>query len=46
MLAVIIMIAAGIRLIFELLEPVGPYLLAAAVMFVVVRVLAWHCSRW
>jgi predicted PurR-regulated permease PerM len=46
MLAVIVMFAAGIRLIFELLEPVWPYLLAGLIAFAVFRVVKWHRERW
>ncbi len=40
MLAVVVMVAAGIRLVFWLLAPVWPYLLAASIVFTVVR-LVW-----
>lgn len=46
MLAVMVMIAAGIRIIFELLAPVAPYLLAALVVFTVIRLVSWHRGRW
>jgi hypothetical protein len=46
MLAVIIAIAAGIRLIFWLLEPVAPYLLAALIAFTIFRVISWYRNRW
>lgn len=46
MLAVVIMIAAGIRLVFWLLCPVWPYLLAVLIVFAVLRLIAWHRSRW
>lgn len=45
-LAVIIAIAAGIRLIYELLEPVLLYLLAGLVLFAVIRFVRWHRGRW
>jgi hypothetical protein len=46
MLAVVVMIAAGIRLVFILLAPVWPYLLAALVVFLAVRFVAWYQGRW
>lgn len=46
MLAVIVLVAAGIRLTFELLEPVWPYLLAVLVVFAVVRFVRWYRGRW
>ena len=46
MLAVIVAIAAGIRLIFWLLTPVVPYLLAALVVFTVFRLVRWYRGRW
>lgn len=45
-LAVIVLIAAGIRLTFELLEPVWPYLLAALVLLAVIRLSWWWRGRW
>ncbi len=45
-LAVIIAIAAGIRLVFELLEPVWPYLLVALIVFAAVRAVRWWRERW
>jgi hypothetical protein len=45
-LAVLVMIAAGIRLIFELLAPVWPYLLAALILFSLGRLVTWHRGRW
>jgi hypothetical protein len=46
MLAVIVAIAAGIRLIYWLLTPVAPYLLVALIAFTVVRLVTWYRSRW
>jgi hypothetical protein len=46
MLAVMVAIAVGIRLTFELLEPVWPYLFAALVVFAVLRIVSWHRGRW
>lgn len=46
MLAVIVLVAAGIRIIFELLCPVLPYLVAALVIFTVIRVVRWYRGRW
>jgi uncharacterized membrane protein YcaP (DUF421 family) len=46
MLVVIILVAAGIRLIFSLLYPVWPYLAAALVLFAVLRLIAWHRNHW
>jgi hypothetical protein len=45
-LVVLVMIAAGIRLIFWLLMPIWPYLAAALVIFIVIRVARWHQGRW
>lgn len=45
MLAVIILIAAGIRLTFELLEPVWPYLLAALIAAAVIKSCWWWRGR-
>jgi hypothetical protein len=46
MLAVIIAIAAGIRLIYELLKPVMLYLLVAVLFLAVVRLVSWYRGRW
>jgi hypothetical protein len=46
MLAVIVMVAAGIRLIYWLLAPVAPYLLAALIVFTVFRLVSWYRGRW
>ena len=46
MLAVVVMIAAGIRLVFWLLAPVWPYLLAALIAFAAVRLYGWWRGRW
>jgi hypothetical protein len=46
MLAVIVMVAAGIRLIYWLLVPVAPYLLAALIVFAVIRLVSWYRGRW
>lgn len=46
MLAVIVLVAAGIRAIYELLLPVAPYLLAFLVIFTVIRVARWYHGRW
>jgi hypothetical protein len=45
-LAVIVAIAAGIRLIFELLAPVMPYLLVGLIVFTVFRLVSWYRGRW
>jgi hypothetical protein len=45
-LAVAAMIAAGIRLIFWLLMPVWPYLVAALVVFTAIRLDRWYRGRW
>lgn len=44
-LVVIVLIAAGIRLIFELLEPVWPYLLVVLIALAVVRAFWWWRGR-
>ncbi len=46
MLAVIVLVAAGIRLVYELLAPVVLYLLAALIVFAVVRFVSWYRGRW
>jgi hypothetical protein len=46
MLAVIVLVAVGIRLVYWLLAPVWPYLLAGLVVFVVFRVVSWYRGRW
>jgi hypothetical protein len=46
MLAVMVAIAVGIRLIFELLEPVWPYLMAALIVFTIMRIVSWYRGRW
>lgn len=46
LLLVIVLVAAGIRLTFELLEPVWPYLLAVLVGFLVGRIVGWWRNRW
>lgn len=42
----VVMVAAGIRLVYWLLEPVAPYLLAALIVFTVVRLVGWYRGRW
>lgn len=42
----IIAIAAGIRLIFWLLEPIVPYLAAGLIVFTVFRLISWYRGRW
>jgi hypothetical protein len=46
MLAVIIAVAAGIRLVYELLAPVAPYLLAGLIVFALVRIVSWYRGWW
>lgn len=46
MLAVIVLVAAGVRLVYELLAPVAPYLLAALIVFTVVRLVSRYRGRW
>lgn len=46
MLVVVVAVAAGIRLTFELLEPVWPYLLAVLFGIAVVRIVSWWRNRW
>jgi hypothetical protein len=46
MLAVMILVAAGIRLIFILLVPVAPYLLAGLIAFTVFKLVSWYRGRW
>jgi hypothetical protein len=46
MLAVLIAIAVGVRIIYELLEPVWPFLLGTIVIFTLVRLTSWYRGRW
>ena len=43
---VIALVAVGIRVIFWLLTPVAPYVLAALIVFTVVRLFRWYQGRW
>ncbi|HEV2642456.1 MAG TPA: hypothetical protein VGT98_07105 [Candidatus Elarobacter sp.] len=45
-LAVIVLVAAGIRLTFELLTPVWPYLLVMLIGFAGFRIVSWWRGRW
>jgi hypothetical protein len=45
-LVVVVAIAAGIRLVFWLLQPVWPYLLVALALFAVLRLASWYRDRW
>lgn len=45
-LAGFVAIAVAIRVIFDLLAPVFPYLLAAIVVFGVVQIARWWRDRW
>lgn len=42
----VVAVAAGIRLVFELLAPVWPYLLAALIVFTIFRLVRWYRGRW
>jgi hypothetical protein len=46
MLAVMVAIAVSIRLTFELLEPVWPWLLGAFVVLALVWLGRWWRGRW
>ncbi len=46
MLAVLVAIAAGIRLIHWLLLPVWPYVVAVLIAFAVMRLASWYRGRW
>jgi hypothetical protein len=46
MLAVIVLIAVGIRLIFWLLCPVWPYVVGAVMAFTLFRLVRWYRGRW
>lgn len=46
MLAVVVMVVAGIRLVFELLAPIALYLLGGVIVFAVVRLVSWRRERW
>jgi hypothetical protein len=46
MLSVIVMVAVGIRLAYELVEPVVPYLLAAVIVVALIRLSHWYHGRW
>ena len=39
-------VAAGIRLIFCLLLPVFPYLIAGLIIFTLFKLARWHRDRW
>jgi hypothetical protein len=43
---VVALIAAGVRLIFWLLQPVWPYLLALALGLGILRFARWYRQRW
>jgi hypothetical protein len=45
-LAFIVVVAVGIRLTFELLEPVWPYLLVTLLLLVCAWVASWYRRRW
>jgi predicted PurR-regulated permease PerM len=45
-LAVLVAIAVGIRVIFWLLQPVWPYLLAALVLTALCHLARWYWERW
>lgn len=45
-LAVIVLIAAGIRLTFELLEPIWPQLLGVLIALALLRTAWWWHRRW
>ena len=45
-LAVIVAIAVGIRIVFWLLEPVWPYLVAVLVIWAAWQIWVWWRSRW
>jgi len=45
-LAVIVMVATGIRLVFVLLLPVMPELIVVTIVFGIVRVVSWWRGRW
>jgi hypothetical protein len=45
-LAWIVAIAVAIRVIFELIAPVLPYLVVGLIVFTVVRVVNWYRGRW
>lgn len=46
MLAVIVMIAAGIRIVYWLLLPTLRFLIVIMIAFAVVRVVGWYRGRW
>jgi hypothetical protein len=45
-LTVIVLVAVGIRVVFRLLAPVWPYLLAVFVIWAVWQVRVWWLDRW
>jgi hypothetical protein len=45
-LMVILIVAVGIRIIFWLLTPVAPYLVAALIVFTIFRIARWYQGRW
>jgi hypothetical protein len=46
MLALLIVIAAAIRLIFLLLASIWPYLAAGLLVFAILRLALWGAHRW
>jgi len=42
----IVAIAVAVRLIYELLAPVAPWLLAALVLLGLARLVSWYRGRW
>ena len=46
MLAVIVLVAVGIRFVFWLLAPVWPYLLTVLVIWGLWRAQQWWLDRW
>jgi hypothetical protein len=42
----ILLVAAGIRIIFWLLTPVIPYLVAGVIAFTILKLISWYRGRW
>jgi hypothetical protein len=45
-IAVIVLIAVGARLVFELVKPVWPYLLTVLIVLAVAKAASWWRGRW
>lgn len=46
MLVAIVLVAASIRLVYELLQPVVPYAVVVLCAWVLLRIVEWRRERW